>query len=675
MVHAFAIRVGNRQYPGFTCRPGWFIFFTMVFTRRNVDWWCERGILLLVLATLVFAPLALGAVDTWAFLIVQTLAVAIGLVWLLRIWAGHEPKLLWPPLSWAVLAFVLYAVARYFIADIEYVARLELIRVGLYAFVFLAVISNLYDQDAAETITYTLTVVAVAASMYAVFQFCHHSYQVWGISNPYIGRGSGTYINPDHFAGFLELVLPLTAAFLLAGRIGVLTRVLLGYAVLAILAGLTVTFSRGGWIAAGAGLLLLLGFLLLHRNHRLRALLALLVLLGGGGYFATHVLSNTVTYMRRVAKPDDAGPKVLDTQSRLDMWSATIRIWQDYPLWGVGPGHFDYRFREYRPERFQLRPEHAHNDYLELLADWGVAGGLIVLGGVGIFIFGLGSTWPHIRREESDFGTAMSSRYAFYLGAVCGLFALAVHSLVDFNLHIPANALAGVVVLAVLAGNLRFATKRYWVRIRRPQQWILTLILGGGVIYLGTQIWQRTGELRWIAQARALPSFSEEQTAAWQQALAWEPKNYNNAYNLGECYRIQSQDGGDNYRELAQKALAVYALGIRLNPHDAYCRLRSGMCLDLLGRHAEAEPYYLEAETRDPNGNYVVGYIGWHYLQIADYPAARQWFLRAYKLSSGAGGNEMVQSCLTEICEPKLEERAAGKLPMEMYYHGIGKDN
>ena len=99
------------------------------------------------------------------------------------------------------------------------------------------------------------------------------------------------------------------------------------------------------------------------------------------------------------------------------------------------------------------------------------------------------------------------------------------------------------------------------------------------------------------------------------------------------------------------------------------------MCLDWLGRHAEAEPYYLEAENRDPNGNYVVGYIGWHYVQIGDYPAARQWFIRADKLSSGTAVNPMVRSYLTEVCEPKLQERASGKLPMEMYYHGIGKDN
>ena len=96
----------------------------MVFNRRNMDWWCERGILLLVLATLVFGPLALGAVYTWTFLVVQALAMGVFLLWFARIWFGHEPKLLWPPLAWAMAAFVLYAVVRYFTADVEYVARL-----------------------------------------------------------------------------------------------------------------------------------------------------------------------------------------------------------------------------------------------------------------------------------------------------------------------------------------------------------------------------------------------------------------------------------------------------------------------------------------------------------------------------------------------------------------------
>lgn len=638
----------------------------MVFTRRNLDWWCERGILMFVLAALIFAPLAFGAVYVWSFLVVQALAIGVALLWLVRLWGGHKPKLLWPPLAWAVTAFVLYALARYFTADIEYVARQELIRILLYAFLFFAVVSNLYSQDSAETITYTLTVVATFAASYAIFQFLHHSNRVWNLTSPYPGRASGTYINPDHFAGFLELVLPLPLAFLMAARIGVTARVLLGYAVLVIMAGLAVTFSRGGWIAAGAGILVLLSFLICHRNHRLRALLVLVFLLAGGTYFTVHILSNSITYMRRVSKPDESGPSVLDMSSRLETWSGALQMWKDHPWYGVGPGHFDYRFRQYRPEPLQVRPEHAHNDYLELLADWGVAGGVLVLAGIGIFVWGLVRSWRHVRREENTFGTGMSTRYAFYLGAVSGLSALAVHSVVDFNLHILANAMVGVVVMALVAANLRFATERYWLRARLPVQIALTVLLGGLACFLGTQIWRLGGEMVWTGRAEILPVFSNEQAAALQKALAYEPKNYLTAYNIGECFRTQSLDGGDNYAELGEKALDFYRLGTRLNPHDAYCRLRTGMCLDWLGRSTEAEKYYLEAETLDPNGNFVVGNIGWHYVQTGDYPAARQWFLRADRLANWR--NEMAKNYLLLICEPKLADRASGKLPISLFY-------
>jgi O-antigen ligase len=642
----------------------------MVFTPRNVDWWCERGILALVLATLVFAPLAFGAVYVWTFLVVEALMVGVGLLWLVRLWGGHKPKLLWPPLAWAVAAFVLYAVARYFTADVEYSARNELIRILVYAFLFLAVVCNLYDQDATETIVYTLTAVAALASSYALAQFFHHSERVWNLTSPYPGRASGTFINPDHFLGFLELVLPLPLAFLMAGRVGVVTRVLLAYAVLSILGGAAVTISRAGWVAAACGMAMLLGFLLCHRNHRLRALLVLVAVLVAGGLFTSHFLTNSPGFMRRVAKPDVSGPSVLDIRSRLDIWGATIHIWRDHPWWGVGPAQFDHRFREYRPTNFLTRPEHAHNDYLELLADWGVAGGLIVLSGAGLLIYGLARAWPHVRREENDFGSGMSSRYAFFLGAVSGLFALAVHSTMDFNLHIPATALAGVTVLALLASNVRFATKRYWLRARLPAQCAMTVVVCGLMVYWVAQGWRRAGEAYWIAQAERVkmgPDYSSEQARLLKKALDCEPKNYLTAYNIGECYYTESLDGGDDYASLAQKAFDYFALGLRLNPWDERCPLRAGMSLDWMGRHDEAEPYYATAEARDPNGDYVVGNIGWHYVQIGDYAAARQWFMRATRLDAH---NETAQSYLNEICLPKLEERASGRLPMEFFNGG-----
>ena len=302
----------------------------MVLTRKNLDWWCARGILFFVLAMSVFATLAFGAVEAWAFLIVQGMAVAVFALWAVRLWLNRKPKLLWPPLAWAVVAFMAYAVARYFRADIEYVARQELIQVLLFGFLFLAVVNNLRGQDEAELISFALITLATLVAGYAVAQLLHHSNQVWNMVSPYTGRASGTFISPNNLAGFLALILPLALAFLLVGKVGIVTRILLGYALVALAAGLAVTFSRAGWAAATAGILLVLGILLGHRNHRLKAVLLLVVLLAGGGLFASHYLSQTVGYMRRVAKPDDIGPGVIDMTSRLDMWSAANRMWRDH---------------------------------------------------------------------------------------------------------------------------------------------------------------------------------------------------------------------------------------------------------------------------------------------------------------------------------------------------------
>ena len=644
-------------------------FLTMVFTRKNLDWWCARGILFLVLAMIVFAPLAFGAVHTWAFLIVQGMAAGVFVLWLARLWLDRNPKLLWPPLAWAVAAFALYAVARYFTADIEYAARLELIQVLLFAFLFLAVVNNLRGQDEAEIITGTLIALAAATSSYAVAQFVNHSDHVWNLVSGNVGRASGTYISPNNFASFLELILPLALAFLLVGRISIVTRILLGYTALTIVAGLAVTLSRGGWVATAAGVFLVLGILLGHRNHRLRAVLLLAVLLAGSGIFTSLYLSKTHGYMQHIKSPDPAGPGVLDVSSRLNMWNAAVRMWQDHFWWGVGPAHYDYRFREYRPESIQLRPDRAHNDYLNLLADWGAAGGVIVFAGIGIFIFGLVKTWPHVRREENDFGTGQSNRFAFFLGAAGGLAALAIHSALDYNLHVPANALVGVVLLALVASNLRFATERHWFRATLPAKLALTAALGAVTVYFAAQEWRLGGEARWLATAEQQPNFSPERAAALARAFACEPGNFQTAYDLGECFRTQSFDGGENYSALAQQAMDWYARGIRLNPLDGYNYLRTGMCLDWLGRTAESGEFYTAAEARDPNGYFMIAYIGWHFVQTGDYAAARQWFARSLKLSSD---NQIARNYLFFICEPKLADKAAGRIPLRPAAGGKG---
>jgi O-antigen ligase len=632
----------------------------MVYSRENLDWWCGRGILALVLGMLVFAPLAFGAVDTWAWLVVQAASAGVFILWGVRLWLNPRTKLLWPPLAWVVLAFMVYAVARWLTADIEYVARLETLQVLVFGFLFFAAVNNLRGQEEISAVSVTLIATGTFTACYAVAQLTHNTNQVWNELSPYIGRASGTYISPNDLAGHLALLLPLALAYLLVGKVHVVTRILLIYAAIAMAAGLAVTFSRAGYIAAAAGIVLLLGILIFHGNHRLKAVLLLAVLLAGGGYATTHYLSKTLGYMRRVAEPDEAfSMDVLDTSSgtRWQLWQAAGRMWADHPWFGVGPAHYDYCFRQYRPETLQLRPDRAHNDYINLLADWGAVGGGIVLAGMGVFVFWLKKTWPHVRREENAFGTGQSNRFAFFLGATCGLAALAVHSAMDFDLHIPAIALTGATLLALVASNARYATERCWFRPKFPLKLAGTAALGLAAVYFSAQAWRLGNEARWLAQAEALPEFSPERAATLEQAYAAEPENFATAYAIGECFRTRSLDGGRDYAALGQQALDWYARAIRDNPLDGYSFLRTGMCLDWLDRHAEAETACRAAETRDPNGYYMVANIGWHYVQTGDYAAAEEWFKRSLKL---AGDNTIARNYLA-ICEARLAARAAGR--------------
>ncbi len=625
--------------------------------REAVDKFFERGILALVVAMLVFAPLAMGAVDAWAFLVVQALAMGVMGLWALRLWFSPRPQLLWPPLCWVVLAFALYAVIRYLTAPIEYVARLEMIQVLVYALLFFAIVNNVYRQESAQFISFTLFLVATAISAYAIFQLATHSNRVWNEISPYGGRASGTYISPNNFACFLELLLPLAVAYVLAGRMNPVLRILLAYASLVMAAGLAVTFSRGGWAAAAAGLLAVLLAVACQRHHRWRVLVLLLVVLVAGAYFFNQFLYGTVGYIERMEKL--AGSGSVNLPVRLELWRAADRMWLDHFWWGAGPAHYDYLFREYRPESVQLRPDRAHNDYLNLLADWGTAGGAIVLAGMAIFVAGLVRSWRFVQHAENELGSGLSNRFAFFCGASAGLLALSVHSVVDFNLHIPANALLGVTLLALLSSNLRFATERYWVNVRVPARLLVTVVLAGGLAYLSAQTWRRGHETCWLARAAHFPpKYSPQHTAALEKAFAAEPMNFETAYDIGEAYRDDSFLGGDEYESQAREAMKWLARVQALNPHDAYGFLRYGMCLDRLDRHEEAEKYFNRAEALDPNGYYTVALVGWHYVQTGDYAAALPWFVRSLDLEHNEND---VAVAYRDIAWQRLAEQASGQ--------------
>jgi O-antigen ligase len=626
----------------------------------NAETWdnrCNQGILGLFLAILVFSALAFGGVGSWEFLGIQALAMGVLVLWAVRVWASPKPRFLWPPITWCALAFAAYAIGRYLTCDIEYAGRWELLQVMVFTLLFLAVVNNLFHQETAQIISYTLIILAMANSSYALVQYITHSDRVWLVVSENPGRASGTFMSPDHFCGYLEMILPLVLSLLLAGRIKPLTRVLLGYCFLVILGSVAVTFSRAGWLATTTGLVLVLLVLIGHQNHRKAAGLVLLLLTGGGIVFVTCFLSKTVVYLARVA--DAQGKVNLDVFVREKIWHDAWRMWQDHFWWGVGPGHFDWLYDEYRSAAVQMRPGWPHCDYLNVLTDWGLAGGLIVAVAMAAGLWGLGRTWPRVRRAEKDIGSGMSNRFAIFLGAVGGLAAIAVHSLVDFSLHVPADDLVALTLLGLLSSNLRFATERYWHKARLPSKLVATVVLLTATGYFGWQTFRLGHEAWWLAQAAKLPDSTLDQAKVREKAFHYEPMNFENAYNIGEGYRNAGLEDSVNEAEWLDTARGWYQRSEKLNPYYSLSFIREGQYLDLLGQTNAAWRCFDHADLVDPNGYFTAANVGFHFLQTGELAAARMWLIRSLVLKPA---NNPVATASTALVEQGLSDEA-GNLP------------
>ncbi|MEN9574789.1 MAG: hypothetical protein RL514_2644 [Verrucomicrobiota bacterium] len=620
--------------------------------RERLDVGCERGIHVLMVLLLVFGPLALGGTHAEFFAVMAGLGVGALLLWLVRLWVKPDFALLWPPLAWAVGAFLLYAVWRGHAAVVDYTARGELLQLALYGTVFFVTLNSLNRQHSANWIAGALIAVATFAAMYGLYQFLTKSGLVWHYvrSSSYAGRGSGTYICPNHLAGLLEIALPLALAYLLAGRPGHLTRVLLGYAVLMMIAGLVSTESRGGWAAAALSLLGLLAMLLGQRGQRLPALIVLVVLTVA----AVWIVAEVKTTSERVEKAFN--PEKLD-DPRFRIWPAAVKIWQANFWWGAGPGHFDHLFRLHSDGAIQARPGRAHNDYLDALADYGVVG-TALLGTVFALVFvGVFRVWQHVQREGDDFRSRQSNRAAFVLGGSVAVLSLLLHAVVDFNFHIPANATAAVVVMALLAAHLRFATSDHWVPAGLAVRAALTALGLVVAVWLGQGAFRRAHEATLLTRSEAAPT-ATAQLALLHQAHTLEPANADTCFALGEVTRVIAWERPANYRELAAEAMGWFDRAATLNPYDAFARLRYGMCLDLLDAHPLATRHFLRALELDPNGGFTLAHVGWHYAQLEDWAKVKTFTERSLKVQPN--DNPMAELFLATARE-RLAEAKRGR--------------
>ncbi len=306
---------------------------------------------------------------------------------------------------------------------------------------FIAAIHTLRDSRRRWAGFITLTVFGFAVSIFAIAQrltFNGKMYWVRSVS-PYIAP-YGPYGNYNHFAGMIELILPLPLAYVLFARINSEQRVVWLFGVVMMAAASILSLSRGGFLVLGIQISVFALIVLLNRG----AIRGDKIVLASALAAAT-ILTLWIGYepvVTRFGKMRE-GASEHSVVTRLEYWRASWRMFLDHPVYGVGLGAFPAIYPSYgRSSAKYERLEQAHNDYLQLLTDAGMIGGAIGLW----FLFEITRVG---RRQWKNLAKARSADRALVIGGYVAVLGLLIHSLWDFNLQIAANALLFLFVVAL----------------------------------------------------------------------------------------------------------------------------------------------------------------------------------------------------------------------------------
>lgn len=437
----------------------------------------ERLLVGLTLATLVWLPLPLGSNRDWAVGVLAALAGLLGAGLGLLAWRHPAPLAPAQRAALPLLGLLLAAqawVALQWLAGLsrDTGATLQYLVLGLsYSLLFWLVVSLFQRGHRLRLLLWVLVLSGAYQAFWGAFKALSGSEGLF--VTPFeraTGSASGTFVNRNHLAGYLEMTLGLGIGLLLALRdrrpfawvqllellLGPKARLRLALVIMVI--GLVMTFSRSGNAAFLASLLLVGGaYGVLDRRHRLRnglilASIVLVDVLVVSQFFGLEQLKDRVLNTRLEATVVD-GRVLQANEYRDDVLRAALPLVAERPLAGHGAGSFEAVFPRMAGPGIPLHYDHAHNDYLQFLIEYGLAGALPL---AAFALLALGRALRPLRRRDDAFASGVG------VGAAMAILALLIHSATDFNLQIPANAATFVVVcaIAVLAAAHRPPTRR-----------------------------------------------------------------------------------------------------------------------------------------------------------------------------------------------------------------------
>jgi hypothetical protein len=356
-----------------------------------------------------------------------------------------------------------------------------------------------------------------------------------------------------------------------------------------------------------------------RKRHRRQGLIFGLLFLVAAGY-ALHM---GVDYPLKRFESMEA-----DMEGRSRYAKKTVDIFKDYPVAGAGVGNFQYAYPKYQAAedkgRFFL---YAHSDWAQFLAEAGITGLLILLAGTAYYFYRTLKLW-----------NARSDPFAVCLGIcpIAVMLALVVHSVGDFNLHIPANFLMLSAITAIGYSALHLERRRNR-ETSFSSHFILPLKTRGAfaLVIMGCLIlWSGSWSLRHLAAethcSTVINSTLKREASPpldnIERALFWDPQNAEYAHKKAlELMHIRDNKMRPRAEAawIAEQKHIVHAVerAVQLNPLDAEYHIRLAWQLAYLSAEPDAGEYWLAAAdlSMDRAGYFVGSRDPRHYLRMGHY--------------------------------------------------------
>jgi O-antigen ligase len=322
----------------------------------------------------------------------------------------------------------------------SYSTQATSIHVAFLSVYFAAALTYLDRSSRIHRLAIAITGFGLLYSFYAILQSILSPDKIYGIYAPGSATPFGSFVNRHDFAAIIEMMITIPLAMIFTGAVQRDKRMLYWVATALMATSLLLSGSRGGLVSlsAGLGLLAILTIRIKGRKSAkiMSGLAALIVVIALAG----SIFVGGETSLTRFT---DAATAANVSSNRTQIWSVTLKmITSSFPF-GVGLGAFPQAYSRFDPSSGAQRVEQAHNDYLQVIADAGIIGGL--LGAYFLFLlFRYGVR--HVERGSPKLR-------AVALGAFIGCFCVLIHSLFDFVLHITAVSVMFVTLLALLAAS------------------------------------------------------------------------------------------------------------------------------------------------------------------------------------------------------------------------------